>query len=125
MITWLYLIGAIGCEVTASLSLKGSATTPALYAVVVAGYTAAFVFLTLVLKRGMGLGVAYGIWGASGVALTAILSTILFGEAFTVLVGIGLVLIIAGVLLVETGSRHSDAADPESGPGEQRCSTSS
>lgn len=102
--TWLFLILAIGSEVAATLSLKGSATAPGLYIVVVLGYFASFVFLTLVLKRGMGLGVAYGIWGAIGVALTATLSTVIFGEAFTLTMGVGLALIIAGVLLVETGS---------------------
>ncbi|ROZ98487.1 multidrug efflux SMR transporter [Gordonia sp. OPL2] len=111
---WLYLLGAIVCEVTATLSLKGSATVPALYAVVVAGYAGAFVFLTLVLKTGMGLGVAYGIWGATGVAATAVLSTVLFGESFTVLMGIGIALIVAGVLLVETGSGR---ATSETAPG--------
>ncbi len=66
LVTWLYLACAILCEVAATLSLKGSATAPALYVVVVLGYLGAFVFLTVVLKRGMGLGVAYGIWGAAG-----------------------------------------------------------
>ena len=33
------------------------------------GYLAAFAFLSLTLSAGMGLGVAYGIWAASGVAL--------------------------------------------------------
>lgn len=112
-VAWLYLLGAIVCEVTATLSLKGSATMPALYAVVVAGYAAAFVFLTLVLKTGMGLGVAYGIWGATGVAATAVLSTVLFGESFTVVMGVGIALIVAGVLLVETGS---DRATSDTGP---------
>ena len=64
--TWLYLACAILCEVAATLSLKGSATAPALYVVVVLGYVGAFLFLTAVLKRGMGLGVAYGIWGGGG-----------------------------------------------------------
>lgn len=111
--TLLYLAVAILCEVAATLSLKGSATVPALYVVVVLGYLGGFVFLTVVLKRGMGLGVAYGIWGAAGVALTAGLSTVLFGEAFTAVMALGLALacVIAGVLLVETGSRaaHTDA----------------
>lgn len=101
---WLLLIGAIVSEVAATLSLKGSETAPALYAVVAIGYLVAFTFLALVLKRGMGIGTAYGIWAASGVALTAVLSTILFKEAFTPLMGVGLVLIIVGVVLVETGS---------------------
>lgn len=107
--TWLLLTGAILSEVAASLSLKGSETVPALYSIVALGYLAAFGFLTAVLKRGMALGVAYGIWGASGVALTAVLSTFLFGEAFTIAMGAGLLFIIAGVLLVETGSHSTDA----------------
>ena len=106
--TLLLLALAISSEVAATLSLKGSATAPALYVVVVLGYLASFVLLALVLRRGMALGVAYGIWGATGVALTAVLSAVLFGEALTALMGAGLVCIIAGVVLVETGS-HVDA----------------
>ena len=111
--TWLLLMLAIVSEVAATLSLKAAVTTPGLYVVVVGGYLASFVFLTFVLKRGMGLGVAYGIWGAIGVALTAVLSAILFGEAFTAVMGIGMVCIIAGVLLVEMGSHRVD--DPSDG----------
>ncbi len=103
---WLYLAGAVLCEVAATLSLKGSATMPALYAVVVLGYLAAFALLAAVLKRGMALGVAYGVWAAAGVALTACLAALLFGEAFTIAMVLGLACIAAGVLLVETGSRH-------------------
>lgn len=111
--TWLLLMLAIVSEVAATLSLKAAVTTPGLYVVVVGGYLASFVFLTFVLKRGMGLGVAYGIWGAIGVALTAVLSAIIFGEAFTAVMGIGMVCIIAGVLLVEMGSHRVD--DPSDG----------
>ncbi len=109
--TWLLLACAILCEVAATLSLKGSATIPALYVVVVVGYFASFVFLAAVLKRGMGIGVAYGIWAASGVALVASLSAMFFGEAFTVAMGVGLVCIIAGVLLVETGSHPATPSE--------------
>ncbi|MGZ8178126.1 DMT family transporter [Williamsia sp. SKLECPSW1] len=102
--TWLLLLGAIVAEVAATLSLKGSQSHPALYVVVAVGYAAAFTCLTIVLKRGMALGVAYGIWGAGGVALTAILSWGVFGESLTPVMIVGIVLVIAGVLLVETGS---------------------
>lgn len=111
--TWLLLLLAIVSEVAATLSLKAAVTAPALYVIVVGGYFASFVFLTFVLKRGMGLGVAYGIWGAIGVALTAVLSAIIFGEAFTAVMGVGMVCIIAGVLLVEMGSHRVD--DPSDG----------
>jgi small multidrug resistance pump len=116
-VTWLFLALAITTEVAATLSLKGATAVPALYVVVVLGYIASFVFLTFVLKRGMALGVAYGIWGATGVALTATLSTLIFREAFTVMMGLGLVCIIGGVLLVENGSHVDDLAiDGNSGP---------
>ena len=42
--TWVFLMLAISSEVAAPLSLKGSETAPALYAVVVLGYLASFVF---------------------------------------------------------------------------------
>lgn len=114
--TLLLLAGAILCEVAATLSLKGSETTPALFAVVVLGYIATFAFLAAVLKRGMPLGAAYGIWGASGVALTAVLSALIFDETITIVMGAGLILVIAGVLLVETGSHpdaHASATDTD------------
>lgn len=104
MTKWLLLLGAILCEVSASLSLKAAVDRPAFYLVVVLGFTAAFAFLTAVLRRGMGLGVAYGIWAATGVALTTTLSSVIFGEPFTGVMGLGIVLIIGGVLLVELGS---------------------
>lgn len=110
--TWLMLTGAIVSEVAATLSLKGSQDVPALYIVVVAGYSIAFVLLAAVLKRGMGIGAAYGIWSASGVALTAASATWIFGESFTVLMGIGIVCIMVGVVLVETGHRPPERSDP-------------
>lgn len=108
---WLLLAGAIGCEVSASLSLKGALDRPALYAVVAVGYVASFAFLALVLRAGMPLGVAYGIWGAVGVALTALASTVLFDEPLTALMGVGLALVCVGVLVVELGSQAAQRRD--------------
>lgn len=105
--TWLLLAGAILCEVTASLSLKAALHEPALYVVVVGGYAASFTCLSLVLRRGMGLGVAYGIWGALGVVLTALASTLLFGEPLTAMMGVGIALVVAGVLVVEIGAQRA------------------
>ena len=107
MITWLLLILAILAEVTATLSLKAALDQPALYVVVVAGYATTFTVLALVLRRGMGLGVAYGIWGAFGVTLTAILAAIIFGEELNAVMGFGIALVAAGVLLVEVGSQRA------------------
>lgn len=105
MRTWLLLVAAIASEVTASLALKAALDRPALYVVVAVGYLSSFVLLAAVLQRGMGLGVAYGIWGALGVASTALLSALIFGEPLTAVMLVGLGLIIAGVVLVEGGSQ--------------------
>ncbi|MDV7101259.1 SMR family transporter [Gordonia amicalis] len=101
---WILLIGAIVSEVAATLSLKGSESLPALYLVVVVGYATAFMLLAAVLKRGMGIGVAYGVWSATGVALTAVLASLIFDEAFSPVMAVGIVCIMIGVVLVESGS---------------------
>lgn len=110
MIRWVWLCAAIVCEVTATLSLKGALTAPGLYVVVVAGYASSFLFLSLALRAGMPLGAAYGIWGAIGVASTAVLSAVLFGEALTPTMLAGIGMLIAGVLCIELGSRGAHAA---------------
>ncbi|MFF5325234.1 DMT family transporter [Janibacter hoylei] len=104
---WLFLIAAIAFEVIATVSLRVAAKgRSAFYAVTALGYLIAFSFLTLALNEGMGLGVAYGIWAASGVALTAIASKMLFKEPLTPMMMGGIALIISGVLLVELGAIH-------------------
>ena len=50
--------------------------------------------------------IAYGIWSAGGVAVTAIASRFLFGEPLTRIMVAGIALIMAGVLFVELGSAH-------------------
>ncbi|MDQ5982913.1 MAG: small multidrug resistance pump [Patescibacteria group bacterium] len=103
---WIFLIGAIVSEVAAALSLKaGMDDNPLFYIIVAVGYAAAFILLTKALKLGMALGVAYGIWGSSGVALTAVLSNLIFKEPLTAIMVAGIIVIIAGVLMIELGSQ--------------------
>ena len=106
---WLALGGAIVSEVSATLALRQALNHPGFYVIVGIGYALAFILLSLTLKAGMPLGVAYGLWGALGVALTAVLSMLVFGEPITVLVALGIALIMAGVLLVEVGAQRADA----------------
>ncbi|MDJ1132148.1 DMT family transporter [Streptomyces iconiensis] len=107
---WLLLTAAILLEVTAALSLRGALDHPALYILVLVGYVGAFAGLAMVLRAGLALGVAYGIWGASGVALTAVMATALFGDPLTAIMGVGIALVVAGVLCVELGSQAALAA---------------
>lgn len=103
---WLSL--AIGLEVGATMSLKAAALgVPWLYAVVVGGYLGSFSCLALALRGGMGLGVAYGIWGACGVILTAVLSFAIYSEPITPLMAVGILAIAGGVLCVELGAQSA------------------
>ncbi|WIW67634.1 multidrug efflux SMR transporter [Kocuria sp. ChxB] len=102
---WLFLVLAICCEVIGSLSMKAAVEAPGFYALTAVGYVGAFVCLFASLRNGMSLGVGYGIWGASGVAATAVMSMMIFGEPITLLMAVGLVAVMLGVLLVEVGSQ--------------------
>jgi len=112
MTKWLLLLAAIASEVTGSLSLKGALDHPLLYIPVALGFLAAFVLLSAVLRRGMALGVAYGIWGAMGVAATSILSAVIYDEPFTSVMALGIVMIIGGVLTVELGAQAAHKTTP-------------
>ncbi|MCZ8380965.1 SMR family transporter [Mycobacterium sp. CPCC 205372] len=98
------LAAAIVSEVAATLALRASQDHSVWLAVVAVGYLGAFVLLTLVLRTGMAVGVAYGIWGACGTAATAVLAAAVFGDPLTWPIAAGIGLIIAGVLLIEFGS---------------------
>src|SRR5699024_1327762 len=97
---WLYLTGAILTEVAATLSMRMLAHggRRAWMAAVVAGYLAAFALLLLSLDGGLPVGVAYGVWAATGVALTAVAGRVLFREPLTKTMGAGIGLIAVGVL---------------------------
>lgn len=105
---FVFLVGAILLEVMATLSLRASEgfTKHHFTAIVIVGYLGSFTLLSLSLQRGLSLGVAYGVWAASGVALIAMLSWLIFGERLTSIQGVGIVLVIAGVLALELGGAH-------------------
>lgn len=104
--TWVLLIGAIVCEVTATLSLRASEgfRRKRWIPVMAVGYLASYVLLGTVLALGMPVGIAYAVWAALGVAATAVLGRILFKDSVSLMTAIGLVVIVGGVILVEAGT---------------------
>lgn len=108
---WLFLVGAILTEVAATTALKLSEGFTRLVPsiVVVIGYITAFAMLSQALTRGMGIGVAYGVWAAVGVALVAIIGVVFLGESMTWVQVAGIALVIAGVLALEFGALHPEA----------------
>jgi small multidrug resistance pump len=107
--TWLVLCCAIVSEVAGTLALRMASQEGADRRWLLAtggGYVAAFSLLSAALHLGMPLGVAYGVWAACGVALTAVASRLLFAEPLTRVMGVGVVLIAAGVLVIELSVAH-------------------
>ncbi|TGD08662.1 QacE family quaternary ammonium compound efflux SMR transporter [Brevibacterium sp. S111] len=100
----LLLAVAILAEVAATLMLRASIADPVWIPGVVILYAAAFFILGLTQRLGMPLGAVYATWSASGVALVAMLGVVFFGEVLSLGAVIGIVVIIIGVVLVESGT---------------------
>lgn len=95
MIAWLWLVGAIGFEVLATLSLRASEglRRKAWLAPIITGYGVSFFALAQALRAGMPVAVAYAIWAAVGVCAVALLARVFWGDPVTrrMLIGIGLI----------------------------------
>jgi small multidrug resistance pump len=112
MIGYLFLAGAIVAEVVATSFLKLTSGERAVwwaYPIVAVGYVAAFVLLWLSLQRDVPLGIAYAIWAGVGVILVAVISWVVFGESLTWMQVLGMLLVAAGVVLLEAGAKHPSA----------------
>lgn len=116
MKNWLVLSCAIALEVAGTMSLRAAIDDPWWSLSAVIGYGGAFTALTYLLRRGASIGVLYGVWAAAGVALTAVAASVIFGEPFTFVIALGIAIVIAGVILVETGHAAARIQKEESTP---------
>jgi small multidrug resistance pump len=97
----LILVLAILSEVVGTVALKASEGFARLgpNVLVVIGYGLSFYFLALALKQ-IPLGVAYAIWSGLGTAGAVVAGILLWRESLTLVGVVGIVLIIAGVILL-------------------------
>lgn len=103
---YLYLSIAIFVEVIATSALKASEgfSRPVPSIIVVVGYGLAFYFLSLVLKF-MPVGIAYAIWAGLGIVLIGIAGAIFFKQIPDLPAIIGMMLIVAGVVVINLFSK--------------------
>lgn len=101
-----FLSVAIVSEVVATSALKASESFSRLWPslIVAVGYVSAFYFLSLTLKT-IPIGVAYAIWSGAGVALIALIAWVFLGQALDTPAVIGLLLIVAGVVVLNVFSK--------------------
>ena len=103
--TYIFLIAAIFCEVAGTMLLPVSQNFTKIFPTVglVAAYVSSFYFLTFALKT-IPIAVVYASWAGLGIFLIAVLSKFIFDQSLSWQVILGLILIILGVILVNTFS---------------------
>ncbi|PWU10622.1 MAG: multidrug transporter subunit MdtJ [Verrucomicrobia bacterium] len=109
MYHWLFLIIAIVTEVCGTLAMKYSANgmralgLAIMYLMLGISYTS----LAIAVKR-IPLVVAYGMWESLGLILIAIFSNLLFLEPLGFIKMSGILITVAGIILLEYGTDASD-----------------
>lgn len=105
---WLFLSIAIISEVMATSALKSSNGFTQLWPslVVVAGYAAAFFFLSLTLRT-IPVGIAYAVWSGAGIVLITLIAWLVLGQALDGPAIVGLTLIVAGVVVLNVFSKSA------------------
>ncbi|WP_327157539.1 multidrug efflux SMR transporter [Streptomyces tubercidicus] len=101
------LAGAILSEVLATTAMKYSDGFSKLWPSVctAVGYLLAFFLLAQTLKS-MSVGTAYAIWAGAGTALIAAIGMVFLGESATALKILGVLLVIAGVVVLNLDGAH-------------------
>ncbi|MGW6060201.1 DMT family transporter [Streptomyces sp. NPDC055189] len=101
------LAGAIVAEVAGTTAMKYSEGFSKLWPslITVAGYLIAFTLLAQTLKT-LSVGTAYAIWAGIGTAAVAAIGMIFMGESAGLAKIAGIVLVIAGVVLLNLGGAH-------------------
>ncbi|MCI0383030.1 multidrug efflux SMR transporter [Streptomyces sp. CNQ085] len=101
---YLMLACAIMAEVLATTSMKYSDGFTRLWPTLgtAAGYLVAFTLLAQTLRT-MSVGTAYAIWSGVGTAAIAVIGMVFIGEAVTAARITGILLVIAGVVVLNLG----------------------
>ncbi len=103
---WLLLLAAIVSEVIATSALKSSEGFSRFLpsVIVVVGYGIAFYCLALTL-RVIPMGVVYAVWSGIGIVLITLFGWLLFGQKLDFPTLLGIVLIAAGVVVMNVFSK--------------------
>jgi small multidrug resistance pump len=108
---------AIVVEVAATVALRQSQGFSQLGWTIgmLAGYAASF-WLLAQITGDLEIGVIYAVWSAAGTAIIAVIGIAVFGETLSGVKVLGLALIIGGVIALNLGGAHAEAADAPAAP---------
>lgn len=92
---------------TTLMKLSEGFTDPLYSLGTIVAYVISFGIFVVVLKY-VQLGFAYGIWGGIGTAITTVIGCVGWGEPFTLFTGVGVVLIVGGIILMNAGVQDAE-----------------
>ena len=102
---WIILFLAIVAEITGTLTLKWASLNnhPQGYLFMLVMIALSYVLLAFSVKK-IALGVAYALWEGIGILFITIFSVMLFNESLSPLKIIGLMTLVAGIILIKSGT---------------------
>ncbi len=106
MFYWILLALAIVAEITGTLSMKLASVSDGStgFILMLVMITLSYIFLSFAVKK-IALGVAYALWEGIGILLITLFSVMLFDETLTTMKIAGLTTLVAGIVLIKSGTR--------------------
>ncbi len=106
MFYWILLALAIVAEITGTLSMKWASVSDGStgFILMLVMITLSYIFLSFAVKK-IALGVAYSLWEGVGILLITLFSVMIFDETLTTMKIAGLTTLVAGIVLIKSGTR--------------------
>ena len=101
-IYWILLGLAIATEITGTLSMKWASVSEGNGGFISLSY----IFLSFAVKK-IALGVAYALWEGIGILFITLFSVLLFDESLSLMKIAGLTTLVAGIVLIKSGTRKA------------------
>ncbi|WP_058909959.1 multidrug/spermidine efflux SMR transporter subunit MdtJ [Entomohabitans teleogrylli] len=102
---WILLFLAIIAEIIGTLSMKWASLNDrhSGYLIMLIMIALSYILLAFSVKK-IALGVAYALWEGIGILLITLFSVTLFGESLSLVKAAGLATLVAGVVLIKSGT---------------------
>jgi len=105
-LAWIWLTASIAAESIGNMALKHSQGFSLWLPTLTAGgcFMLAIWLMSLSMKQ-LGMGLSYAVWAGSGTALTVLIGVLHYGEPLPSLRLVGLLLVVAGVVVLNLSAR--------------------
>ncbi|MGS0675616.1 DMT family transporter [Shewanella sp. 125m-7] len=106
--SWMFLFLGVVAEALSHVALKATDgfSKPLPAALVLLGHLTAFIFLGQAMK-GMPVGVVHALWAGLAIVTVTLLSALFYREHLDMTAWIGMVLVAAGVMMINVSQGHS------------------